>query len=71
MQLGFASPPGEKQLLPFLRELASDAECRQEAYEVEFIPLAGQTATIVTDSADQIRPIGKHEIPNARELAHR
>jgi hypothetical protein len=26
MQLGFASPPREKQLLPFLRELACDAE---------------------------------------------
>jgi len=31
---------------------------RQEAYEVEFITLAGQTAAIVTASANQIRPIG-------------
>jgi hypothetical protein len=44
---------------------------RQEAYEVEFVTLAGQTAAIVTASADQIRPIGKREIPHARELAHR
>jgi hypothetical protein len=44
---------------------------RHEAYEVEFVTLAGQTAAIVTASADQIRPIGKHEIPHARELAHR
>jgi len=43
----------------------------QEAYEVEFVTLAGQTAAIVTTSADQIRPIGEREIPHARELAHR
>jgi len=42
---------------------------RQEAYEVEFLTLAGQTAAMVTASADQIRPIGGHEIPHARELA--
>jgi Domain of unknown function (DUF4926) len=42
-----------------------------EAYEVEFVTLAGQTAAIVTASAGQIRPIGKDEIPHARELAHR
>jgi hypothetical protein len=44
---------------------------RHEAYEVEFVTLAGQTSAIVTASADQIRPLGKHEIPHARELAHR
>jgi hypothetical protein len=44
---------------------------RHEAYEVEFVTLAGQTAAIVTASADQIRPIGKHEIAHARELTHR
>lgn len=44
---------------------------RDAAYEVEFVTLAGQTAAIVTASADQIRPIGKREIPHARELAHR
>ena len=43
---------------------------RHEGYEVEFVTLAGQTAAIVTASADQIRPIGKNEIPHARELAH-
>jgi hypothetical protein len=42
---------------------------RHEAYEVEFVTLGGQTAAVVTASADQIRPIGKHEIPHARELA--
>ena len=41
----------------------------QEACEVEFVTLAGHTAAIVTASADQIRPIGEHEIPHARELA--
>jgi hypothetical protein len=44
---------------------------REEAYEVEFVTLGGQTAAIVTTLADQIRPIGEHEIPHARELAHR
>jgi hypothetical protein len=44
---------------------------RQEAYEVEFVTLAGQTAAVVTASANQIRSIGRHEIPHARELAHR
>jgi hypothetical protein len=44
---------------------------RHEAYEVEFVTLAGQPAAIVTASADQIRPIGKHEIAQARELTHR
>jgi hypothetical protein len=33
-QLGYASPPGGKQLLPFLRELASDAEWSD--HRVEF-----------------------------------
>ena len=42
---------------------------RQEAYEVEFVTLAGQTAAIVTASADQIRTIGKTEIQHERELA--
>jgi hypothetical protein len=44
---------------------------RQEAYEIEFVTLSGQTAAIVTASANQIRHIGQHEIPHARELAHR
>ncbi len=38
---------------------------QHEAYEVEFVTLAGQTAAVVTASADQIRPIGKREIPHA------
>jgi hypothetical protein len=42
-----------------------------EAYEAEFVTLAGQTAAIVTASSGQIRPIGKDEIPHARELVHR
>ena len=41
---------------------------RQEAYEVEFVTLAGQIAAIVTAAADQIRPIGEHEMLHAREL---
>jgi hypothetical protein len=64
---------------PLLRHLSSSGDVgvvvhvypRQEAYEVEFVTLAGQTGAIVTASADQIRPIGKREIPHARELAHR
>ena len=44
---------------------------REEAYEVEFVTLGGQTAAIVTTLAVQIRPIGEHEIPHARELARR
>ena len=41
------------------------------AYEVEFVTLTGQTAAIVTVSADQIRPVSTGEIPHARELARR
>ena len=44
---------------------------RQEAYEIEFVTLSGQTAAIVTASANEIRHIGQREIPHARELAHR
>jgi Domain of unknown function (DUF4926) len=44
---------------------------RQEAYEIEFVTLSGQTAAIVTASANQIRHIGQREIPHKRELAHR
>ncbi|MDQ3624983.1 MAG: DUF4926 domain-containing protein [Verrucomicrobiota bacterium] len=42
----------------------------QEGYEVEFVTLTGQTAAVVTVTADQVRPVGRHEIPHARELAH-
>jgi hypothetical protein len=41
------------------------------AYEVEFATLTGQTAAVVTVSADQIRPVGSSEIPDARELVPR
>ena len=44
---------------------------RHEAYEVEFVTLTGETAAVVTVSADQIRPVGSSEIPHARELARR
>jgi hypothetical protein len=42
----------------------------QKAYEVEFVTLTRETAALITATADQIRPIGKHEIPHARELLH-
>jgi Domain of unknown function (DUF4926) len=41
------------------------------AYEVEFVTLTGQTAAVVTVSADQIRPVSGGEIPHARELSRR
>ena len=41
------------------------------AYEVEFTTLDGKTAAVVTLEADQVRPVGKHEITHARELAVR
>lgn len=44
---------------------------QREAYEVEFVTLTGQTAAVVTVTADQIRPVGNGEIPHARELAQR
>lgn len=39
------------------------------AFEVEFLALNGDTETIVTMNASQIRPVRKHEITHARELA--
>jgi hypothetical protein len=39
------------------------------AYEVEFTTLDGRTAAVVTLEADQVRPVGKHEITHARVLA--
>jgi hypothetical protein len=44
---------------------------QRAAYEVEFVTLTGQTAAVVTVSADQIRPVGAGEIPHARELIRR
>ncbi|MCR4318599.1 MAG: DUF4926 domain-containing protein [Planctomycetes bacterium] len=38
------------------------------AFEVEFITLDGNTATVVTLERDQVRPIGSREIAHAREL---
>ena len=40
-----------------------------EAYEVEFVTLNGQTVTVTTLQASQVRPIGRHEIAHARLLA--
>ena len=42
-----------------------------QAYEVEFITLAGKTAAVVTLEASQVRPVGTREITHARELAPR
>lgn len=43
---------------------------RNEAYEVEFVTLTGKTAAVVTVPAAQVRPVGSHEIPHARELVN-
>lgn len=40
-----------------------------EAFEVEFMTLAGETVAVTTVLAAQVRPIGKREITHARELA--
>ena len=40
-----------------------------EAYEVEFICLDGQTVSVVTLKANQVRSIKTGEIAHARELA--
>lgn len=37
-------------------------------YEVEFMTLEGETVAVVTLFANQVRPIGRREIANAREL---
>jgi hypothetical protein len=42
-----------------------------QAYEVEFTTLEGKTAAVVTLEASHVRPVGKREIPHARELASR
>ncbi len=39
-----------------------------KAYEVEFVTLAGHTATVVTLEKAQVRPVHRREIPHAREL---
>ncbi len=43
---------------------------RGEAYEVEFVTLTGETAAVVTVSAEHVRPVSSTEISHARELAH-
>jgi hypothetical protein len=40
-----------------------------KAYEVEFLTLDGRTAAVVTLNAAQVRPVRRHEITHARELA--
>lgn len=42
---------------------------QDEAYEVEFVALDGETLAVETLRADQVRPIGRHEMPHARLLA--
>ena len=37
-----------------------------EAYEVEFLTLGGETVSIATLTAAQVRPIDRHEIAHAR-----
>jgi len=42
-----------------------------QAYEVEFLTLAGKTVAVVTLEASRVRPIGQREIVHAREMASR
>ncbi len=37
-------------------------------YEVEFMTLDGETVAVVSLTAEQVRPIGRREIANARAL---
>lgn len=37
-------------------------------YEVEFMTLRGETLTVVSLRADQVRPVGAREIAHARSL---
>ncbi len=39
------------------------------AYAVEFTTLDGRTAAVVTVEASDVRPVSRHEITHARELA--
>jgi hypothetical protein len=41
---------------------------RGKGYEVEFATLDGETIAVVTLLAEQVRPIGRGEIANARAL---
>lgn len=38
-------------------------------YEVEFVTLAGDTYAVATLTAEQVRPIDRHEIAHARPVA--
>jgi len=40
-----------------------------QTYEVEFVALDGETAGIVTVVANEVRPVGRHEIAHVRPLA--
>jgi hypothetical protein len=40
-----------------------------EAYEVEFVTLTGQTAAVATVRADQLRAVNRSDIPHARAFA--
>ena len=40
-----------------------------EAFEVEFMTLGGETIAVATVLASQVRPVGKREVPHARERA--
>ncbi len=40
-----------------------------QAYEVEFVTLAGRTAAVVTLERAQVRPVNPREITHARERA--
>jgi hypothetical protein len=38
-------------------------------YEIEFVTLAGETVSVVTVSAEAVRPLGAKEIAHARMVA--
>ncbi len=40
-----------------------------EAYEVEFMTLAGETIAVTTLSAPQVRPLARRDMAHARELS--
>jgi hypothetical protein len=40
-----------------------------QAYEVEFVTLDGHTAAVVTLEASQVRPVGRRDITQTRELS--
>lgn len=39
------------------------------AYEIEFFALDGRTLDVVTVAADQVRPVGRHDMLHVRELS--